>query len=104
MAVKITAPLSREAARNLKAGDSCLISGVISLIGTFVFMITTSWILTLITVVSNIVPARWYIDATRKMMIQGVPLVAVWTDFVILLGMTVILIIVSLKKFNDKLE
>ena len=29
MAVKITAPLSREAARNLKAGDSCLISGVI---------------------------------------------------------------------------
>jgi ABC-2 type transport system permease protein len=55
-------------------------------------------------VVSNIVPARWYIDATRKMMIQGVPLVAVWKDFVILLGMTVILIIVSLKKFNDKLE
>ena len=27
--IKITAPLSREAARNLKAGDSCLISGVI---------------------------------------------------------------------------
>ena len=29
MAVKITAPLTREAARKLKAGDSCLISGVI---------------------------------------------------------------------------
>ena len=29
MAIKITAPLSREAARSLKAGDSCLISGVI---------------------------------------------------------------------------
>ena len=29
MAMKITAPLSREAARSLKAGDSCLISGVI---------------------------------------------------------------------------
>ena len=28
-AMKITAPLSREAARNLRAGDSCLISGVI---------------------------------------------------------------------------
>ena len=27
--IKITAPLSREAARSLKAGDSCLISGVI---------------------------------------------------------------------------
>jgi len=29
MAVSITAPLSREKARQLKAGDSCLISGVI---------------------------------------------------------------------------
>ena len=28
-AVKITTPLTREAVRNLKAGDSCLISGVI---------------------------------------------------------------------------
>ena len=29
MAIKITAPLSREDARKLKSGDSCLISGVI---------------------------------------------------------------------------
>jgi fumarate hydratase subunit beta len=29
MAIPITAPLTREAARQLKAGDSCLISGVI---------------------------------------------------------------------------
>lgn len=29
MAIQITAPLSHEAARKLKAGDSCLISGVI---------------------------------------------------------------------------
>ncbi len=29
MAVKITTPLTRDAARKLKAGDSCLISGVI---------------------------------------------------------------------------
>ena len=55
-------------------------------------------------VVSNIVPARWYIDAVRKMMIQGLPLVAVWKNGVILLGMTGVLLGVSLKKFNDKLE
>ena len=29
MAIRITAPMSREAARSLRAGDSCLISGVI---------------------------------------------------------------------------
>lgn len=55
-------------------------------------------------VVSNIIPARWYIDAVRKMMIQGLPLVAVWKNGVILLGMTVMILAVSLKKFNDKLE
>ena len=55
-------------------------------------------------VVSNIVPARWYIDAVRKMMIQGLPLVAVWKNCVILLGMTVAILGISLKKFNDKLE
>lgn len=55
-------------------------------------------------VVSNIVPARWYIDAVRKMMIQGLPLSAVWENCAILLGMTVAILGVSLKKFNDKLE
>ena len=55
-------------------------------------------------VVSNIVPARWYIDAVRKMMIQGLPLTAVWENCAILIGMTVAILGVSLKKFNDKLE
>lgn len=54
--------------------------------------------------ISYIVPARWYIDATRKMMIQGTPLFAVWENVAILLGMTILLIAISLKKFNDKLE
>lgn len=55
-------------------------------------------------VVSNIVPARCYIDAIRKMMIQGESIVAVWKNCAILLGMTVVILGVSLKKFNDKLE
>ena len=53
---------------------------------------------------SNIVPARWYVEAIRKMMIQGSPFVAVWKEFTILLGMTVVFLGVSLIKFNDKLE
>ena len=55
-------------------------------------------------IVSNVVPARWYIDAVRKMMIQGVSIVEVWKNCVILLVMTVTILGVSLKKFNDKLE
>lgn len=55
-------------------------------------------------ILSNIVPARWYIDAVRKMMIQGVAMVEVWKNGAILLGMTILIFGVSLKKFNDKLE
>ena len=55
-------------------------------------------------IISNIVPARWYIDAIRKMMIQGAPLLEVWVNGTVLFGMTVVLLGVSFKKFNDKLE
>lgn len=54
--------------------------------------------------VSLLIPARWYIDAVRKMMIQGASVVEVGQNCVILLGMTVLLLGISLKKFNDKLE
>lgn len=54
--------------------------------------------------VSHIIPARWYIDAVRKMMIQGASIVDVWQDCTILFGMTLLLLGVSFKKFNDKLE
>ena len=53
---------------------------------------------------SCIVPARWYTAAIRKLMIEGVPFIAVIKEFCILVVMTLFLIAVSLKKFNDKLE
>lgn len=53
---------------------------------------------------STIVPARWYIAAIRKLMIEGVPFVAVLKEFTILSGMTLALIGIALRKFNDKLE
>ena len=54
--------------------------------------------------VSCIVPARWYIDAIRKLMIEGVPFADVLDDFLILVSMAIVLIGVALKKFNDRLE
>ena len=51
-----------------------------------------------------IVPARWYIEAIRKMMIMGLPLSAVIKEVFILVFMTFVLMGVSLKKFKDKLE
>ena len=54
--------------------------------------------------ISYIVPARWYIEAIRKLMIEGLPFAAVWREVLILLAMTIVFIVVSVKKFNDKLE
>lgn len=53
---------------------------------------------------SCVIPARWYIAAVRKLMIQALPFTAVWRECVILLVMTIGLIAVALRKFNDKLE
>ena len=53
---------------------------------------------------SYITPARWYIQAIRKMMIMGLPITAVIKELTILISMTVLIMGVSLKKFNDKLE
>ncbi len=54
-------------------------------------------------VISHIVPAKWYITAVKKLMIEGLPVVFVVKEFGILLFMSVFLIGVSLKKFNNRL-
>lgn len=54
--------------------------------------------------VSCIIPARWYISAVRKLMIEGLPFRDVLTEVSILAGMTVFIVGVALRKFNDKLE
>ena len=51
-----------------------------------------------------IVPARWYIEANRKLMIMGLPLSAVIKEMSILIFMAIVLVSISLKKFKDKLE
>lgn len=53
---------------------------------------------------SAIVPPRYYISAMRKLMIMGVGLGEVFTEFVILIGMTALLLAVALAKFNKRLE
>ena len=53
---------------------------------------------------SAIVPPRYYISAMRKLMIMGVGIGGVLREVVILTGMTVLLLAVSLIKFNKRLE
>ena len=53
--------------------------------------------------VSTAIPARWYVDAIRKMMIEQLPLGGVIDDVAILAGMAVVVLWAAIRKFNDKL-
>ena len=53
--------------------------------------------------ISAVIPPRYYIQAMRKLMIMGVGIQEVWQEVVILIGMTVLLLVVSLKKFKTRL-
>jgi ABC-2 type transport system permease protein len=54
--------------------------------------------------ISCFIPARWYIIAVKKLMIQGLDFTYVWKEFIILLTMAIFLLTVSLKKFRLRLQ
>ena len=54
--------------------------------------------------VSYLVPARWFIEAIRKVMVEGLGMGSIWKDMLILTAMTVFFFVVRLRKFNDRLE
>lgn len=54
--------------------------------------------------ISNIVPARWYIPAMRKLMVEGLGFDYVATEFAVLSAMTLVLTLVAVKRFKDRLQ
>jgi ABC-2 type transport system permease protein len=54
--------------------------------------------------ISAIVPARWFIEAVKKLMIQGVEVQYVAKEFLILATMATTLILISLKNFKIRLN
>jgi ABC-2 type transport system permease protein len=54
-------------------------------------------------VVSNIVPARWFYEIVKSVMIKGLSLGNVWKQTAILFVMTIALIALSIKKFKIRL-
>lgn len=53
---------------------------------------------------SSIIPAKWYIFAVKKVMIEGASVVYITRELTILLGMFVVLIALSIKKFRLQIE
>ncbi len=55
-------------------------------------------------ILSNLIPARWYILANKKVMIKGLGFDSIRTELLILGSMAILLIAVSLRKFKNRLE
>lgn len=54
-------------------------------------------------IVSNIVPAKWFYIIVKSIMIKGLGFSAIWKETLILAGITIFLLIVSLKSFKIRL-
>lgn len=54
-------------------------------------------------IISNIVPAKWYYIIVSSVMIKGVGLAVVWKETLILVGFTLFLLALSIKKFKIRL-
>lgn len=52
---------------------------------------------------SDIIPAKWYIMAVRKVMIEGLGISYILREITILTAMSILIIGISLKKFNKRL-
>jgi ABC-2 type transport system permease protein len=55
-------------------------------------------------IISEILPAKWYIIAVKKLMIKGLGFSSIINELLILSGMTLFFLVVSLKKFKTRLE
>lgn len=59
------------------------------------------WILQ---VLSNLVPAKWYIIIVKNIMIKGIGFELIWKELLILISMTAFFIIISIKRFKIRLQ
>jgi ABC-2 type transport system permease protein len=55
-------------------------------------------------VMSNLVPAKWFYFIVKTIMIKGLGIQYVWKETLILMGMTVVLFALSIKKFKTRLS
>ena len=55
-------------------------------------------------VISNIIPAKWFIIIVKAIMLKGVGIQYIWKETLVLIGMTVFFIALSIKKYKIRLE
>jgi ABC-2 type transport system permease protein len=55
-------------------------------------------------IIANAIPSKWYYIIMKSIMIKGLGFSAIWKETIILMGMTLLLLIISVKKFKIRLQ
>jgi ABC-2 type transport system permease protein len=55
-------------------------------------------------IISNIIPAKWFIIIIKSVLLKGASLNVIWKETLILIGMTAFFITLSIKKYKIRLE
>ncbi len=55
-------------------------------------------------VISHIIPARWFVVIARGIMLKGTGLDYLWKETLVLAGMATLLLSISVRKFNERLQ
>lgn len=55
-------------------------------------------------VITNIIPAKWFVIILKGIMLKGVGITYLWKETLILMGMTLFFIMLSIKKYKIRLE
>ncbi|MFP4548333.1 MAG: ABC transporter permease [Fidelibacterota bacterium] len=55
-------------------------------------------------ILSNVVPAKWFLSAIKNIMLKGSGFMIIWKETLVMAGMTLLLLIVSVKRFKIRLE
>jgi ABC-2 type transport system permease protein len=72
------------------------------LLSGFIFPITSmAWPLQ---VISNIIPARWYLVIVRGIMLKGAGIAVLWKETIVLIVMSLLFMTASVRKFSERLQ
>ena len=55
-------------------------------------------------IISNIIPAKWFIIIIKAILLKGATLSVIWKETLILIGMTVFFLAISIRKYKIRLE
>ncbi len=54
--------------------------------------------------IGNVIPAKWYYEIVKNVMIKGTGLEVIWKHVLVLIGMMLVLFVIAVKKFKIRLE